>query len=65
MPSGADWSRMFSRLRSVRNVSVLMLSATNSAMNASTIPRSSGISKRRRRVAARCAASWTAASLLI
>jgi hypothetical protein len=38
IPSGADWSRMFVRLRSVRNVSVVNARPRNSARNASRIP---------------------------
>jgi hypothetical protein len=40
IPSGADWSRMLSRLRWVRNVSVATLSATHMATKAIRMPRS-------------------------
>jgi hypothetical protein len=38
IPSGADWSRMLVRLRSVKNVSVESARPANSARNASRIP---------------------------
>jgi hypothetical protein len=63
MPSGADWSRMLSRLRCVRKVSVETLSATKRATKASRMPRSR-ISNRRLRASGSAASGAATASLL-